>query len=90
MCFFFHAALWLATICIWIRSVFRVVELNQGFDGPIANNEPSFLVFEGPMIILATGALAVFHPGYSFAGNWEAANWSLSGKDKENKDEQAS
>jgi hypothetical protein len=68
--------------------VFRVVELNQGFGGPIANDEPSFLVLEGPMIIIATVALAVFHPGYCFAGNWEAANWSLRGKEKGTGDEQ--
>ncbi|KAH0557084.1 hypothetical protein GP486_005125 [Trichoglossum hirsutum] len=85
----FRPALWLATICIFIRSVFRVVELNQGFGGPIANNEPSFLVLEGPMIIIATGVLTIFHPGVCFAGNWDAADWSLRAEDKGNKDKQS-
>jgi hypothetical protein len=53
------------------------VELQGGFDGTIASNEPSFMVLEGPMIIVATFSLTVLHPGFAFGGNWEAASWSL-------------
>lgn len=77
---YFQYALWLATILIFLRSVYRVVELQGGFNGTVANNEAAFMVFEGPMIILATLALTVFHPGYSFAGQWHNATWSLRGK----------
>jgi hypothetical protein len=56
-----------------------VIELNDGFDGKIANNEPSFMILEGPMIIIAALALSIFHPGYCFSGNWKAANWSWRG-----------
>ena len=72
--------LWIATIFIFIRSIYRVVELQDGFDGTIANNEVAFMILEGPMIILASLLLTVFHPGYVFEGNWHAAAWSLRGK----------
>jgi hypothetical protein len=70
-------ALWFATILIMIRSIYRIVELQGGFDGTIANNEVAFMVLEGPMIILATFALTVLHPGYALDRNWQAASWSL-------------
>jgi len=67
-------------VLIFIRSVYRVIELNAGFDGKLANNEPSFMILEGPMIILAVFALTVLHPGSSFAGRWNEANWSFRSK----------
>lgn len=78
---YFQFALWLATILIFIRSIYRVVELQGGFNGAVANNQAAFMVLEGPMIILATAALTFFHPGYSFAGHWADASWSLRGRE---------
>jgi hypothetical protein len=70
-------ALWLATTFILIRSIYRVVELQGGFNGTVASNEKAFMVLEGPMIILATFLLTIFHPGIAFNGMWNAASWSL-------------
>ena len=67
----------IATGFIFIRSVYRVAELEGGFDGKIAKDEPAFMIFEGPMIIIATGALTIYHPGPCFAGRWTDAVWSL-------------
>lgn len=72
-------ALAIATIAIFLRSVYRVVELQAGFNGAIANDEISFMVLEGPMIIIATAALTVYHPGLVFKGRWAEATWSLRG-----------
>ncbi len=55
---------------ITIRCIYRVVELAGGFRSPAANDEPAFMVLEGPMIILAVGALTVCHPGPLFFGEW--------------------
>jgi hypothetical protein len=74
------AALWIATILIFIRSVYRIAELQGGFHGSIANNEALFMIFEGPMIILACFAVTLVHPGFAFAGRWSAAAWSLRGR----------
>jgi len=73
----FQYALATAVVLIFIRSVYRVAELQQGFDGPIANNEVSFMILEGPMIFLAVLAMTVLHPGIAFGGKWSSAAWSL-------------
>ncbi|KAH7142617.1 RTA1 like protein-domain-containing protein [Dactylonectria estremocensis] len=62
----FQYALGAAVMLIFIRSVYRVAELQQGFNGPIANDEVSFMILEGPMIFLAVLAMTVLHPGIAF------------------------
>ena len=76
----FTYAVWLATFLIFVRSVYRVAELQEGFDGSIAQNEPLFMVLEGPMIFLAVGVLAILHPGICFAGQFKDAGWSVRGR----------
>lgn len=70
----------LATIVILIRSVFRVVELWQGFSGALWNDEVDFMILDGAMIALATICLTAFHPGPGFGGQWHAANWNFRSK----------
>lgn len=38
------AGLALATLCTFTRSCFRIAELSQGFSGPLANDEITFMV----------------------------------------------
>jgi hypothetical protein len=38
------------------------------------------MVLEGPLIIIAVAAMAVFHPGPAFSGKWAAASWSFQEK----------
>lgn len=73
----FQGALGAAVVLIFIRSVYRVAELQQGFNGPIANDEVSFMILEGPVILLAVLAMTVLHPGIGFSGKWSSAAWSL-------------
>lgn len=70
-------ALFAATILIFVRSCFRVAELKQGFDGKLANQEVTFMILEGAMIILAVTSLTIFHPGTCFQGSWNQANFSI-------------
>jgi hypothetical protein len=72
-------AIAVATITIYIRCVFRVAELWDGFGGKLANDQTAFMILEGPMIIIATIALTVCHPGIAFgsAQSWAAANWTF-------------
>ncbi|KAI9837863.1 MAG: hypothetical protein M1838_004729 [Thelocarpon superellum] len=79
----FLYALALAVTCIIVRSVFRVAELSQGFDGQLANEEVTFMLLEGTMVIIATICLTVFHPGICFKGQWEEAYWSVRGTRKQ-------
>lgn len=66
-------ALAAATILTFIRCVYRVAELQGGFKSHLANDQITFMIFEGPMIILATMVLVVFHPGVCFGGRWHEA-----------------
>ncbi|GJN84677.1 hypothetical protein PLIIFM63780_008239 [Purpureocillium lilacinum] len=70
---FFLVAIFLAGIFIFVRSVFRCVELSDGFDSALANDEVTFMVLEGTMIILACVLMTVFHPGLIIG----AEGWSI-------------
>ncbi|TKA67984.1 hypothetical protein B0A49_07640 [Cryomyces minteri] len=78
----FIAALGVATLAIFARSVFRVAEPSQGFHGALANQEATFMVLEGGMIVVAVGALTIFHPGIAFGGRWADTGWTLRGEKK--------
>ncbi|KAF2175307.1 RTA1-domain-containing protein [Zopfia rhizophila CBS 207.26] len=67
---FFQWSLFIAAILIFIRCLYRVAELWEGFDGELANHESTFMIFEGPMIIGAVLAMTVFHPGRAFNDLW--------------------
>lgn len=68
----------LATICIYIRSIFRVAELSGGFNGYLANNEVTFMVLEGAMISIAAICLSIFgHPGVGFQGQWSQLDYAM-------------
>lgn len=72
----FLIALCLAGVFIFVRSVFRCAELTDGFNGALANNEVTFMVLEGAMMVLASGLLTVFHPGLVMgAEGWSASSW---------------
>ena len=73
----YDPALLVSTIAILIRSAFRVAELSAGFHGALANNETTFMVLDGVMIIAAVAVLTVLHPGVSFQGAWSTANFTL-------------
>ncbi|CZS91452.1 related to YER185w, Rta1p [Rhynchosporium graminicola] len=63
----FLAALTLATICIFWRSVYRVAELAQGWTGDLIKRQWLFVGFEGVMVIVACLALNAFNPAFAFS-----------------------
>ncbi|KAI9755882.1 MAG: hypothetical protein M4579_004095 [Chaenotheca gracillima] len=76
----FIFALGLGTLTLFIRSVFRVAELSEGYDGALANDEITFMTLEGTMIAITTLCLTIFHPGVSFQGRWKDGDFSLRAK----------
>lgn len=54
----------LSTIFIFIRSVYRTIELSDGWDGKIISTQVYFNVLDGAMIVLASFTLNFFHPGF--------------------------
>ncbi|KDQ58324.1 hypothetical protein JAAARDRAFT_176226 [Jaapia argillacea MUCL 33604] len=53
----------LSTVTIFIRSVYRTVELTDGWTGRIISNQVYFNVLDGGMITIAMYTLNLFHPG---------------------------
>jgi len=62
----FLVTLILATICIFWRSVYRVVELGEGWTGHLIREQWLFVGFEGVMVIVACLALNAFNPAVMF------------------------
>lgn len=50
-------------LCLFIRSIYRTIELADGWTGKIITTEVYFNVLDGTMIVLAMFALNFFHPG---------------------------
>lgn len=57
------SALVLSILCMFIRAVYRTIELSDGWTGRIISTELYFLVLDGGMIIIAMVTMNVFHPG---------------------------
>ena len=70
-------ALIFATVFIFIRSCFRVAELSGGFGSALANDQITFMILEGAMIVSACLCLTLFHPGRAFAGGWKSAGYTM-------------
>lgn len=62
----FMGAVIVAFVGIFVRCVYRIPELTGGWGSELMRNEPEFIVLEGVMIVIAVGALTIFHPGYCF------------------------
>ncbi|KAG9100110.1 hypothetical protein FRC06_004512 [Ceratobasidium sp. 370] len=54
----------IATLFVLIRSVYRTIELSDGWNGVIISTEKWFNWFDGMPILVAMVALNVFHPGF--------------------------
>jgi hypothetical protein len=67
----------LATIFIFIRSCFRVAELSGGFGSALANNQITFMVLEGVMIISVLFAWPCFTGEKLFGGGWRSAEYTF-------------
>ncbi|CAL8583681.1 phospholipid-translocating ATPase rsb1 [Xanthoria parietina] len=78
--YLFIGSLSLATLCIYIRSIFRVAELQGGFDGHLANDEVTFIILESIMVGIASIALTLPHPGMIFGQNWKMAKARAAGE----------
>lgn len=75
-------ALTVATVAILVRSLFRCVELKDGFGGKLANEEVPFMILEGGMISIAAIALTIWHPGWVLGkGKWRIVKGAQRGEE---------
>ncbi|KZT30560.1 RTA1 like protein [Neolentinus lepideus HHB14362 ss-1] len=54
----------LSTLLIFIRSIYRTIELSNGWSGRIISTQVYFNVLDGGMITLASFTLNFLHPGF--------------------------
>lgn len=62
----FAYALIAAFAGIFIRSVYRIAEMAEGWAKPLMRDEISFMILEGGMIVISVAALTIYHPGFYF------------------------
>lgn len=60
-----------------MRSIFRVAELQEGFDSKLANDEVALMILEGAMMVLAVAALTIMHPGIALGDTWHKATFAI-------------
>ncbi|KAI0601495.1 RTA1 like protein-domain-containing protein [Biscogniauxia sp. FL1348] len=59
-----------ATILLILRTAYRIVEVAEGFESSIAQDETLFLVLDGTMVLIATVLLLAFFPARAFGQSW--------------------
>ncbi|KAI6162722.1 RTA1 like protein-domain-containing protein, partial [Pisolithus thermaeus] len=50
--------------CLFVRAVYRTVELSNGWSGPIISTQAYFNVFDGLMMTIAVYTMNLIHPGF--------------------------
>ncbi|CAE6432776.1 unnamed protein product, partial [Rhizoctonia solani] len=70
----------IATVFIIIRSIYRTIELTDGWNGTIISTEKWFNWFDGAPIVVAMFAFNLFHPGFLLR-NLESENRLPASKD---------
>lgn len=73
----FVIALASASICIMARSIFRIVDLSQGWRGKISENQILFIVLEGVNVTIACLGLNLFNPSFVFPND---CSWEWTGR----------
>lgn len=58
------SALMFSTTCLFVRAVYRTIELADGWNGRIITTELYFNVLDGAMVTLAISTLNFAHPGF--------------------------
>ncbi|CEJ56218.1 hypothetical protein PMG11_02435 [Penicillium brasilianum] len=53
-----------SVLCIYVRSIYRTIELLQGWDGFLITHEKYFIALDGAMMVAAVVVFNVIHPGW--------------------------
>ncbi|UNI13249.1 hypothetical protein JDV02_000006 [Purpureocillium takamizusanense] len=65
----FRQFVWAVTaayMAILVRCVYRIVEMSGGWGNHIMQDQPSFLVLDSTLVLIAVYLLTIFHPGIFF------------------------
>lgn len=58
-----------SVVLIFVRSIYRLIELSEGWSSKLSNNENYFMILEGLMVSLATFILTILSPGLAYGKN---------------------
>ncbi|GKU08654.1 unnamed protein product, partial [Fusarium langsethiae] len=62
----FICGVFVAFLTIYIRCVYRIAEMQGGWGSKLMKEEVPFIILEGLMIVMATSAQTILHPGPLF------------------------
>ncbi len=65
-------SLYVASLLILIRSIFRIIEFQEGYRGFVDIHEFFFYVFDTLLMFAVMAIFAVFHPGLILVGPYVA------------------
>ena len=65
----------LSILMVYIRSIYRTIEMLQGWNGYLLNHEVYFVVLDASLMVVCGGIFNVIHPGW-FLGKETARRWS--------------
>lgn len=70
------AAMCFSVLCVYVRSIYRTIELAQGWDGYLITTQRYFLALDGAMMVAAVVVFNFFHPGWLLpsASAWNGAD----------------
>jgi hypothetical protein len=57
-------AMVVSVLCIYVRSIYRTIELLQGWRGYLITHELYFTVLDGVMMVVAGAVFNIFNPGW--------------------------
>lgn len=60
----------IAVLTIFTRSIFRVAELQGGFNSHLANDEIALMILESTMIAIACICMTAAHPAVAMGRRW--------------------
>ncbi|EFE33570.1 RTA1 domain protein, putative [Trichophyton benhamiae CBS 112371] len=60
-----------STVCIYVRSIYRIAELSEGWDGPLLSNEGLFIGMESVFVVISVFLLNAFHPSRCFRAGFD-------------------
>ncbi|KAL2868252.1 RTA1 domain-containing protein [Aspergillus lucknowensis] len=68
-----------SVICIYIRSIYRTIELLEGWSGYLITTERFFYALDGAMMVLAVAVFNILHPGWFLPGARETFRRKVEG-----------
>ncbi|CDO71602.1 hypothetical protein BN946_scf184911.g72 [Trametes cinnabarina] len=84
------AGVLISTVLIYIRSVYRIIEFIDGFNGTIAHTQVLFDVFDGMLVTLAMYTLNAMHPGILLSATVAEGAYALTDRSRTSLDRRMS